>query len=78
MQLKINRWDDIVFKWIPYDQFTDIKEIFECGIFTIHSAIWKESCDYDYYKYKRVALECLYNSRNSTNEFLNEVCKYLL
>ena len=26
MQLKINKYDDIVFEWIPYDQFSNIEE----------------------------------------------------
>ena len=27
MQLKIDRYNDILFEWIPYNQFSDIKEI---------------------------------------------------
>ena len=39
MQLKINGPDDIVFEWIPYNQFSDIKIIDGFNIVT--SAIWK-------------------------------------
>ena len=82
MQLKINRWNDIVFEWIPYNQFSDIKEIGKGGFATVYSAIWKDGpLTYDkntetYVKSslrRKVALKCLHNSQNITNEFLNEV-----
>ena len=85
MHLKINGTNNVVFEWIPYNQFNDIKEIGKSGFATVYSAIWKDG-PYYYYnkssdiniKYKRqpnkkVALKCLYNSQNITNEFLNEV-----
>src|ERR1044072_9205566 len=43
MQLKIDRYDDIVCEWIPYNQFSDIKEIGRGGFATVYSAIWKDS-----------------------------------
>ena len=72
---------DIVFEWIPYNQFSNIKEIGRGGFATVYSAIWKDgplNYDYDNFKYTRnsnykVALKCLHNSQNITNEFLNEV-----
>ena len=85
MQLKIDDVDDIVFEWIPYNQFSDIKEIGRGGFATVYSAIWKDGpLQYDYkekYEYTRkldysnykVALKCLHNSQNITSEFLNEV-----
>src|SRR5688572_30233144 len=84
MQLKIGDVDDIVFEWIPYNQFSDIKEIGRGGFATVYSAIWKDGpLKYDEYdnEYTRkscnanyeVALKCLHNSQNITNEFLNEV-----
>ena len=81
MQLKINRYDDIVFEWIPYNQFSDIKEIGKGGFATVYSAIWKDGpleFNYDKKEYKRksnykVALKCLHSSQNITKEFLNEV-----
>jgi serine/threonine protein kinase len=82
MQLKINHPSDIVFEWIPFNQFINIKEIGKGGFATVYSAIWKDGplC-YDNNKYgytwnnqnKEVALKCLYNSQNITSEFLNEV-----
>ena len=82
MQLKIDRYNDIVFEWIPYNQFSDIKEIGKGGFATVYSAIWKDGqliYDEDNDEYTRnsnykVALKCLHNSQNITNEFLNEVC----
>ena len=82
MQLKINRYDDIVFEWIPYNQFSDIKKIGRDGFATVYSATWKDGqLKYDEYTEKyvkpspnyEVALKCLHNSQNITNEFLNEV-----
>src|SRR4051794_35956412 len=81
MQLKIDKWNDIVFEWILYDQFSDIKEIGRGGFATVYSAIWKDGrliYKYNKKEYTResdyeVALKCLHNSQNITNEFLNEV-----
>jgi len=81
MQSKINKWNDVIVEWIPYDHFNDIKEISKDGFATVYSAIWTDGpLDYneDSKKYlkesdKKVALKCLYNSQNITNEFLNEV-----
>ena len=82
MHLKINGTNNVVFEWIPYNQFNDIKEIGKGDFATVNSAIWKDGpLNYDtYYKeYKRnsistkVTLKCLHNSQIITNEFLNEV-----
>ena len=82
MQLKINHPQNIVFEWIPYNQFSDIKEIGRGGFATVYSAIWKDGpLKYDYYykEYTRtspnqkVASKYLHNSQNINNEFLNEV-----
>ena len=80
MQLKITWYDDIVFEWIPYNQFSDIKEIGRSGFATVYSAIWKNSPYTSLYTRTsnyEVALKCLHNSQNITNEFLNEVRKSL-
>jgi serine/threonine protein kinase len=81
MQLRINDHDDIIFEWILYDQFNEIKEIGKGGFAKIYSAIWKDGpLNYDakYEKYirnpnKKVALKCLENSQNLDYELLNEV-----
>ncbi len=80
MQLKINNNYDIVFEWIPYNQFDNIEEISKGDFATIHSAIWKNGpLNYNYGNMytrtsdKKVALKCLHNSQNITNEFLDEV-----
>src|ERR1043165_2248294 len=84
MQLKIDEFDDIVFEWIPYKQFGDIKEIISKSDFaTVYSTIWKDGplCyHYGYEEYVRksdskVVLKCLHNLQNITNEFLNGVCE---
>jgi hypothetical protein len=81
MQSKINSQDDIIFEWIPYNQFNNITEIGRGGFATVNSAIWKDGPLEINYKNefkrrspnKKVALKCLYNSQNITNEFLIEV-----
>ncbi|POG67725.1 hypothetical protein GLOIN_2v275216 [Rhizophagus irregularis DAOM 181602=DAOM 197198] len=74
---------DIMFEWIPYDQFNDIKEIGKGGFSTVYSAIWKDGVlFYDCNPFKtgwkrqsntKVALKCLNNSQNFLDEFVNEV-----
>ena len=81
MQLKMKNPWDIVFEWIPYNQFSDIKEIGRGGFATVYSAIWKDgplnhdvvNKEYARKSNYKVALKCLHNSQNITNEFLNEV-----
>src|SRR6266487_6826449 len=42
MQLKIDHPQDIVFEWIPYNQFNNIKEIYkDCFTIVYLVAIWK-------------------------------------
>jgi serine/threonine protein kinase len=86
MQLKIHDSSDIVFEWIPFNQFNNIEKIGRGGFATVYSAIWKDG-PLNYYKNdwirdsnKKVALKCLENSQNISDEFLNEVriYKYIL
>ncbi|CAB4422071.1 unnamed protein product [Rhizophagus irregularis] len=83
--LKINNHGDVVFEWIPYNQFNNIKKVDKGGFSIVYSsANWKNGpLEYDTSKkkYKRnpnrvIALKCLYNSQNINNKFLNEVKKY--
>ncbi|GBB84827.1 hypothetical protein RclHR1_01140016 [Rhizophagus clarus] len=69
IRLKINKSGDIIIEWIPYEQFSDIKEIGKGGFARVYSARWAKTD-------KLVALKCLYNSQNITNEFLNEIRAY--
>ena len=81
MQLKIKNKGDIVFAWIPYNQFDNIEEINKGDFATVYSAIWKDGpLHFNYYQNeysrksdKKVALKCLHNSQNISSEFLNEV-----
>ncbi|EXX64685.1 hypothetical protein RirG_140450 [Rhizophagus irregularis DAOM 197198w] len=81
MQLKINSPFNIIFEWIPYDQFNYIKEIGKGGFATVYSAIWKDGpIKYDVdeemctrVSNKKVALKCLNNSQNMIDKFLSEV-----
>ncbi len=81
MHLKINNYYDIIFEWIPYNQFNNIKEISKDDFSTTFSAIWKDGpLIYNGGKlkrlsvYEKVALKYLPNSlQDITNEFLNEV-----
>ena len=76
MHLRIKDSKDIVFEWIPYNQFSDIEEIGRGGFATVYSATWKDGplgYDYDDKEYKResnyrIALKYLHNSQNIINE----------
>ena len=79
MQLKINDCRDIIFEWIPYNQFDGINET---GNFTIsHSVIWKDGplrWSYEKYEYTRNSADKIVdlvhlNNLDITNESLNEV-----
>ena len=79
-QLKINNSRDIVFEWIPYNQFSNVREV-ENGFGT---AVWKNGpLEYDAiirkYEHRNpniiIALKCLCDDTQNVinNEFLNEV-----
>ncbi|EXX61396.1 Mkk2p [Rhizophagus irregularis DAOM 197198w] len=42
MQLRIERYSDIIIEWIPYNQFNNIYEIGKGGFATVYSAIWHD------------------------------------
>ncbi|GBC10401.1 hypothetical protein RclHR1_00960018 [Rhizophagus clarus] len=87
-QLEIKNYDDIVFEWIPYNQFDQIKEAGKNNLMTVYSAIWKDGplhCYWDWncYKYtrvlnKEVTLKFLHNSQNFVEFVINEAKKYSL
>ncbi|CAB5377550.1 unnamed protein product [Rhizophagus irregularis] len=82
MQLEIKDNNDIVFEWIPYSQFYEIKETGKNGLVTVYSAIWKDGplCyahnDYKRNMYEKVALKCWHNSENPIESLINEVKKH--
>ncbi|GBC02588.1 hypothetical protein RclHR1_00470018 [Rhizophagus clarus] len=85
MRLNINYYNDIIFEWIPYDQFSDIEKIGKGGFSTVYSAMWKDGpLKFDSLDKKeltrkssrRVALKQLHNSQNFIDKFLNEAKKY--
>ncbi|CAB5379103.1 unnamed protein product [Rhizophagus irregularis] len=79
---------DMMFEWIPYDQFSNIKEIGKGGFSTVYSAIWKDGLLFHnkrdfiggkYWQRKpntRVALKWLHNSQNFIDKFINKVKEY--
>jgi hypothetical protein len=81
--IKINKWNDVIVEWIPYNQFNIIKEISKSDLTVVYSAIWKDGPlqhDNEYNNgelrrmpNKEVALKYLYNSKDLNNEFINEV-----
>ena len=74
-QLEINYYKDIIFEWISYNQFNDIKEINN----TMYSALWNDGqLKYDQNKkgWTRVQVKInlkLFNSQNTIDELLNKV-----
>ena len=82
IQLKMNRRNDTIFEWIPYNQFSKFKRIGKNSFITAYSAIWKDG---PYYKHievrcsnKEVVLKCLHNSENPIKSLINEVKILLL
>ena len=82
MQLKINDCKDIIFEWIPYNQFNEFKEIGKGGFFgTVYLAKWKDGplrWSFKKYEYIRNStdkiVDLVYlNNLDITNESLNEV-----
>jgi hypothetical protein len=79
MQLKINKYDDMIFEWMPYDVLIEIKEINGDNDFA--TAIWKDGhLYYDTDKkewtresYVKVYLNCLYSLQDFTDEVINKV-----
>ncbi|CAB5357103.1 unnamed protein product [Rhizophagus irregularis] len=79
MQLEISDYKDIIFEWIPYYQFNDIKELGN----TTYLARWKDGLLYwnerGYIRSSAnvtVILKYSINSQNITNEFLSEITEY--
>ena len=65
MQLKINKYSVIVFEWIPYNQFSDIKEIGKGGFSIVYLAIWKDGpLEYDIPIKKECPENIIENVRN--------------
>ncbi|UZO05279.1 uncharacterized protein OCT59_025637 [Rhizophagus irregularis] len=81
MQLKIDEYHNIIFEWIPYNQFNNVKKIGKDGF---NTAIWKNgSLEYNckQIKYergpnKKVTLKSLNISQNVIGDLLNEVKAY--
>ena len=73
---------DIIFEWIPYNQFSKIRETDKCEFSTLYLAKWKDGPLYwseKNKKYERqdsdksVTLKYLCSSQNNIDDFLNEV-----
>uniref|UniRef100_U9UZ74 Protein kinase domain-containing protein n=1 Tax=Rhizophagus irregularis (strain DAOM 181602 / DAOM 197198 / MUCL 43194) TaxID=747089 RepID=U9UZ74_RHIID len=81
MQSEINDYKDIIFEWIPYNQFDDINEILVENDLTIYLAKWKDGPlyyhsdkkEYIRLKNKKVSLKCFQNLQDKAGEFLNKV-----
>ncbi|UZO17122.1 uncharacterized protein OCT59_008483 [Rhizophagus irregularis] len=80
MQLSTNKRDDIIFEWISYSQFNEIKKMGKNDFVTTYSAIWKNgplyySNQHNIYARdlnKKITLKYLHNSQNITDEVLNK------
>src|SRR6266542_3949310 len=74
-------------EWVPFDRFTDIKEVGEGGFAKVYSTTWidgkseYEKVDGSWKKVgsgpKKVALKRLNGSQNMSDKYLNEVCFYI-
>jgi hypothetical protein len=55
MQLKINYSNNIVLKWIPYNQFNEIKKTGKNNLITVCSAIWySNNTRYSYRVFQKI------------------------
>ncbi|GBB91161.1 hypothetical protein RclHR1_01830020 [Rhizophagus clarus] len=78
MQLRIKKHDDVIFEWIPYNEFINIKKTRKSDFVT---AVWKEGPLFFIgveRKYKRrlnekVLLKYLYDSQNINYIILNKI-----
>ena len=77
MQLKIKYYDNIVFEWIPYEQFNNIhiKATNKNELSIIYTAIWRNTPHYDNVekKWKRDSDIVILNSQNTVDRCLNKV-----
>src|ERR1043165_4684683 len=72
IQLKRKSCEDIIFEWISYNQFSNVKEMYRGDYATMYSAIWKDGplyYDKSGKNYKResdkqVGLKCMHNSQS--------------
>jgi hypothetical protein len=84
-QIEINNPTDIIFEWIPYDQFIYINEVDNYYFSTIYSANLKNGLlnwdafgkKYTRFQKKYILLKYLHNLQN-IDEFLNEVCNFFM
>lgn len=77
-QLKIDP-TDLVFEWIPYDQFNDVEKIGEDNFAAVYLAKWEDgpliwnSVKYTRDSSKAITLIRIYNSQIMVDDFLNKV-----
>jgi hypothetical protein len=80
-QLMIKDHNDVIFEWIPYNQFNEIKKTNKNDLITVYSAIWKDgplqyngyNNDYRRNLNKEIALKCFHISNNPIEFVINEV-----
>ena len=76
-------------EWVPFDRFTDIKEVGEGGFAKVYSATWidgklkyRKQNDGSWKKSRpiseKVALKKLNGSQNMSDKYLNEVRFYII
>ena len=79
-----NNNDSLMFlEWVPFDKFTDVKQIGEGGFAKVYSAIWIDGNVIKQINEKSapepivIALKRLNGSQNISAEYLNEVYYYI-
>ncbi|GES80252.1 kinase-like domain-containing protein [Rhizophagus clarus] len=83
IQLKVNSPSDIIFEWIPFDQFSNFKEFFRDDLSRLYSATWKDGplyynpnkTEYTRNQNKIVTLKYLHSIQNMY-KLLNEAKQY--
>ena len=85
-QLKVTEYNNSYYlQWIPYYELENIEKIDESGFATTYHATWIDGEKYidqqskeRIIKDRDVALKKLHNSQNISDEFLNEVNKFII
>jgi hypothetical protein len=79
MQLIIDKHDDMIFEWIPYNEFIISNELENYTLAIWEKGLFRSSYGINLVRksYEKVYLKFLHNSQEITDEFLNKVLKFL-
>ena len=74
-QCKLNSVDIAYIRWIPFNEFQNIKYLAKGGFGEVQKAVWIGHYYYGSYEDMNVVLKRIYNSSDNILDILKEVCK---